>query len=70
MKDCEDTMSYLRGRLQKLESKVAPAPHTGFVRIIKDGELTADQQAEIAAAEAAGKLIIIRDIIEAKPWQG
>lgn len=58
-------MAQLRGRVQKLEAKAAPLPHTGCLRMIQDGELTAEQQRTIDEANVAGKLVIIRQIVSA-----
>lgn len=60
-------MSQLRSRVQKLEASVTPPLPAGFLRIIQHGDLTPDQEAEMACAKAAGKFVIIRKIVEAKP---
>lgn len=56
-------MTNLKRRLDTLETKSGAGLHTGGIRIIKDGELTQDQERQVAEAEAAGKLVIIREIV-------
>lgn len=57
-------MSQLRSRVLKMEMSKAPAPHAGFLRIIRRGDLTAEEEARVEHANATGKLVIIRRIIE------
>jgi hypothetical protein len=49
--------------LQKLEAIAAPPAFTGFLRIVQDEDLTPEQGQQIAEAQAAGKLVIIREIV-------
>lgn len=56
-------MNQLRNRLAKLEAHSATPIHTGWVRFIQDGDLTPEQQRDIDAAHAAGKDVIIRQIV-------
>ena len=60
----EDAMSLLRTRLQRLEEHAAPAPHTGAIRIIQNGELTPEQKRQIADAKAQGKMVILRVFVQ------
>jgi hypothetical protein len=57
-------MSHLRNRLLKLETYAAPSMHSGCLRIIQDGDRTPAQGHEIDAARAAGKFVIIRNIVD------
>lgn len=56
-------MMQLRIRLQRLESNATPKLYTGCVRIIQDGELTADQREQIENAEAQGMMVILRVLV-------
>lgn len=56
-------MTQLRQRVQRLEATATPTQHTGCVRIIQNGELTPDQERQIAEAEAQGKMVIVRQIV-------
>jgi hypothetical protein len=58
-------MTYLRTRLQKLEAHATSQCQlpTGFLRLTQNGDLTPDQEQQIAEAEAAGKFVILRVIV-------
>lgn len=56
-------MTYLRGRLEKLEAKQSPMICKSAVRIIQRGELTDEQVQLLANADALGQLVIVRQII-------
>jgi predicted DNA binding protein len=56
-------MTNLKSRLEKLEHKSAPGVPTSFIRVIQDGDLTPEQEREIAQAEAEGKGVLLRVIV-------
>lgn len=54
----------LKARLTQLEAKASPYCNGPTVRIIQNGDLTPEQARLIADGKSAGRLIIVREIID------
>ncbi len=53
----------LKARLAQLEGRAAPLCALPAIRIVQDGELTAEQRQILADAEVTGRLVVVRQIV-------